>query len=327
MAALTFVIRRLLQALLVMTAIATVGFAVQQSIGDPARELIGEGASLAERAALRQRLGLDDPWPEQLLRFLGRAAAGDLGASYTFRQPALGVILSKFSATFELVLAASLIVIAVSIPGGIYCALRPGGWQARTIMVASVAGLSVPVFLTGILAIALFSVQLGWLPSYGRGDTVALGAWTTGLLTSDGLLHLLLPSFTLASIMVPLFLRLVRSQMLEALSQDYVRTARAKGLPPMRVWLSHALRNAAIPLVTLGGLQVGTLLAYTILTETVFQWPGMGFLFLDAVARSDTPLIIAYMVFVGALFVLINTLVDLAYLLIDPRVTLAGPVR
>ncbi|MGE3627119.1 MAG: ABC transporter permease [Hyphomicrobiales bacterium] len=320
-----FLISRLGQAVFVMLCIALVGFLVREGLGDPARELVGEAASETARHALRERLGLNDPWIVQYLRFLGDAARGDLGMSYTFKRPALEVILGKFPATFELVLSAALVVAAISLPGGIYCAVRPRGGLARLLMGVSVAGLSMPVFLTGILLIALFSVELGWLPSYGRGETVALGSWDTGFLTPDGLAHLLLPALTLSSIMVPLFLRLVRAQMLEALSQDYVRTARAKGAPPVTVWLSHALRNAAIPLVTLGGLQFGALLAYTVLTETVFQWPGMGFLFLDAVARTDTPLIIAYIVFTGALFVAVNTLVDVAYLLLDPRVTFSEP--
>ena len=185
-------------------------------------------------------------------------------------------------------------------------------------------GISVPVFLTGIFLITIFSVWLGWLPTFGRGDTVNLGFWETGLLTRDGLAHLILPAITLSSIMLPLFIRLVRGAMLDELRHDYVRTARAKGARPLRVWLSHALRNALVPLVAVGGLQVGTLIAYTLLTETVFQWPGMGFLFLEAVTRADVPLITTYLVLVGLLFVITNTLVDILSLMLDPRISLEG---
>jgi len=310
-----------------MAVIATIGFGVKTSLGDPVRELAGDAASQAEREALRTRLGLDDPWSVQYARFLGNAARGDLGTSYVFKRPALEVILAKFPATFELVLAASLIVAFLSLPAGLYCALSPNSVPARAIMGLSVLGISVPIFLTGIFAITIFSVELGVLPSFGRGATVAIGPWETGLLTRDGLAHLILPAFTLSSIMLPLFIRLVRGQMLDVLDQDFIRTAWAKGLPPWRVWISHGLRNAAIPLVTLAGLQIGTLLAYTILTETVFQWPGMGFLFLDAVNRADIPLIIAYIMVVGAIFVTVNTLVDVLYVLIDPRVSLGAQVR
>ena len=310
-----------------MVVISLIGFAVKASLGDPARELTGEAASAAEREALRARLGLDDPLSLQYARFLAAAAHGDLGASYVFKRPALEVILSKFPATFELVLSAALIVALFSLPAGLYCALRPRGLLARAIMGLSVLGISVPIFLTGIFAITLFSVELGLLPSFGRGQTVTLGPWETSFLTADGLAHLLLPAVTLSSIMLPLFIRLVRGEMLDVLDQDFIRTAWAKGLPPWRVWISHGLRNAAIPLVTLGGLQFGTLLAYTILTETVFQWPGMGFLFLDAVNRADVPLIIAYMMVVGVIFVTVNTIVDVLYVLIDPRVSLGVRVR
>ena len=307
-----------------MATISLIGFAVKDGLGDPLRELLGEAVPESERAALREEFGLNDPFFIQYFRFFFNALSGDLGTSYFFKKPALEVILAKFPATFELVLATSFIVMVLSLPAGIFCAVRPGGLAARLIMGTSVVGLSVPVFLTGILAITLFSVQLGWLPSFGRGETVSLGAWDTGYLTADGLAHLLLPALTLSSIMLPLFIRLVRGEMRDVLEDDYIRTAYAKGAPPMRVWLSHALRNAAVPIVTLGGLQVGTLLAYTILTETVFQWPGMGFLFLEAVNRADTPLIIAYLMVVGAIFVAVNTLVDIAYVLLDPRVSIRG---
>ena len=305
-----------------MLAIAAIAFAVREALGDPLREIMGEAVPQAERAALREQLGLNDPWPTQLVRYLGRAATGDLGQSYIYKRGTLGVVLAKFPASFELVMAASLIVLLVSLPAGIYCAVRPDSWGARLVLASSVLGISVPVFLTGIFLISIFSVWLGWLPAFGRGETIWIGPWETGLLTLDGLEHLFLPAITLSSILLPLFIRLVRGAMLDQLGSDYVRTARAKGASRLRVWLNHALRNALLPLVALGGLQIGNLLAYTLLTETVFQWPGMGFLFLEAVTRADVPLITTYLVAVGLLFVITNTLVDLVSLWLDPRVSL-----
>jgi peptide/nickel transport system permease protein len=319
-----FIARRLAQALLVMLAILVIAFAVRSALGDPLREIVGEAVPEAEREALRHQLGLDAPWPVQLGRYLAGAARGDLGTSLIYKRPTLQIVLAKFPASFELVFAASLVVLLLSLPAGIYCAVRPRALGARLILGLSVLGISVPVFLTGIFLITIFSVWLGILPAFGRGATVRIGFWETGLLTLDGLKHLILPAFTLSSIMLPLFIRLVRGAMLDELGHDYVRTARAKGARPLRVWLVHALRNALIPLVAVGGLQVGTLIAYTLLTETVFQWPGMGFLFLEAVTRSDIPLITTYLVAVGFLFVVVNTLVDIASLMLDPRISLEG---
>jgi peptide/nickel transport system permease protein len=322
--ALAFAAGRLSQALLVMLAILVIAFAVRASLGDPLREIMGQSVPEAERVELRHELGLDAPWPVQLARYLGNAATGDLGTSIIYKRPTVQVVLAKFPASFELVLGASLIVLLLSVPGGIYCAVRPRSLGAKLILGVSVLGISVPVFLTGIFLITVFSVWLGWLPSFGRGETIDLGSWQSGLFTLDGLKHLLLPALALSSIMLPLFIRLVRGAMLEELGHDYVRTARAKGARPLRVWLAHALRNALLPLVAVGGLQIGTLIAYTLLTETVFQWPGMGFLFLEAVTRSDIPLITTYLVLVGLFFVIANTIVDLVSLALDPRVSLEG---
>ncbi len=321
---LVFFLRRAAQAIVVMVAIAIIAFAVKGALGDPLREIMGEAVPEAQRAELRHQLGLDDPWPTQAARFLGGAMRGDLGQSYIYKRSTLAVIAAKFPASFELVLAASLIVILVSLPAGIYCAVRPRSLGARLILGLSVLGISVPVFLTGILLITIFSVRLALLPAFGRGDTVAIGPWETGLLTLDGLEHLLLPAITLSSIMLPLFIRLIRGAMLDQLGSDYVRTARAKGASHLRVWLHHALRNALVPIVALGALQIGNMLAFTLLTETVFQWPGMGFLFLEAVTRADVPLITTYLVVVGLLFVVTNTLADIASLWLDPRISLEG---
>ena len=252
------------------------------------------------------------------------AVQGDLGTSFIYKRPTLEIVLAKFPASFELVLGASLIVLLFSVPAGIYGAVRPRALGARLVLGLSVLGISIPVFLTGIFLITIFSVWLGWLPAFGRGETIRLGFWETGVLTRSGLEHLVLPALTLSSIMLPLFIRLVRGAMLDELGHDYVRTARAKGASPPRVWLNHALRNALLPLAAVGGLQIGTLVAYTLLTETVFQWPGMGFLFLEAVTRADIPLITTYLVFVGLLFVVTNTLVDIVSLMLDPRISLEG---
>ncbi len=320
-----FLIRRVLQAAIVMFVLSIIGFSIQDNLGDPLRELVGQSVSEAERDALRDELGLNDPFITQYTRFLGRAVQGDLGTSYFFKRPALDVIMDKFPATFELVLGAVFIFLSVSIPAGIYCAIHRNSWLSRIIMSGSIIGISVPVFLTAIFLVWIFSVELGWFPSFGRGDTYEMPwGWNTGFLTFDGLAHLILPSLTLSSIMLPLFIRLIRAEMMETMGTDYVRFARAKGLSTARVRYVHAFRNTLLPVVTVGGLMIGTLIAYTILTETVFQWPGMGFLFLEAVNRVDTPLIIAYIIVVGLIFVVVNTLVDFIYTLINPMVKLPG---
>ncbi|WP_207063794.1 ABC transporter permease [Motiliproteus sp. SC1-56] len=320
-----FVVRRLFQAVIVMFVISLLSFSIQDNLGDPLRELVGQSVSEEERQALRDELGLNDPFLTQYLRFVGNALEGDLGTSYFFKEPALDVILNKLPATLELVFGATLIIILLSVPLGVYSAINPRSWFSKTVMGMSIVGISIPVFLTAIMAIYLFSVELNWLPSYGRGETVPVfGSWETGFLTKDGLLHLLLPCASLASIMLPLFIRLIRSEMMEVLESEYVKYAWAKGLSPLRIWFLHALKNTMLPVITVGGVQIGTMVAYTILTETVFQWPGMGFLFLEAVNRVDTPLIVAYLIVVGAIFVITNTLVDLIYGLVNPTVKLAG---
>jgi len=321
---LRFLLRRLAQAAVVMFVISLLSFSIQDNLGDPLRELVGQRVSEAERDVLREQMGLNDPFLVQYWRFLGRAVEGDLGDSYFFKRPALEVILDKFPATVELVLGASVIILFFSVPAGVYCAIRPRALFSRLMMGASIVGISVPVFLTAIMLIYIFSIQLGWMPSFGRGETVDVGGWGTGLLTADGLWHLILPSISLASIMLPLFIRLIRAEMLEVLHTEYIRFATAKGLSRYRIWFLHALKNTLLPVITVGGVQIGTMIAYTILTETVFQWPGMGFMFLEAVNRVDTPLIIAYLIVVGLIFVITNTLVDLVYGLVNPTVQLAG---
>lgn len=321
---LTFLFNRLAQALVVMFVISLVAFAIQDNLGDPLREMVGQGVSEAQREVLRNQLGLNDPFMIKYSRFLTNAMHGDWGTSFIFKKPALDIILGKLVATLELVFAATFWIILISIPAGVYCAIKPRGIGSKLIMGLSTIGISVPVFLTAILLMYVFSIELGWLPSYGRGETVNLLGWESGLFTIDGLKHLLLPSIALSSIMLPLFIRLVRAEMLEALSSEYVKFAWAKGLDKNKVWFRHALKNTMLPLITVGGVQIGSMVAYTILTETVFQWPGTGFLFLEAITRVDTPLITAYVIFVGLVFVVTNTLVDLLYGLINPTVKLTS---
>lgn len=319
-----YLVKRVFQAAAVMFVISLISFAIQDNLGDPLRELVGQSVSEETREELRDELGLNDPFLVQYGRFLGNAVRGDLGTSYFFKEPALTVILKKLPATLELVAGATIIIIGLSIPLGVYTAIKPNSILSRLIMGISIVGISVPVFLTAIGMIFLFSVELRWLPSFGRGDTVdVIGYWSTNFLTLDGWQHILLPSVALASIMLPLFIRLIRSEMMETLQSEYVRYAYAKGIAPRRIWFVHALKNTLLPVITVGGVQIGTMVAYTILTETVFQWPGMGFMFLEAVNRVDTPLIVAYLIVVGFIFVVTNTIVDLIYGLVNPTVKLS----
>jgi len=319
-----FIVKRVTQAVFVMMVISLIGFSIRHQIGDPVRDIVGERVSVEEREALRDQLGLNDPFLIQYVRFVRNAAGGDLGNSFFFKKPAIDVILAKAPATLELVFVSSLIVILVSVPVGIYAAINPRSWLSRITMGCSIVGVSIPVFLTAILLIYIFSVELRWLPSYGRGQVVNVGGWQTGFLTMDGLRHLILPSIALSSIMLPLFIRLIRSEMMEVLQTEYIKFAWAKGLRRWRIWLIHAFKNTLLPVITVGGVQIGIMIAYTILTETVFQWQGMGFMFLEAVERSDTSLLVAYMITVGALFVVVNTLVDIIYGLVNPMVRITG---
>ena len=318
-----FILRRIAQAIFVMLIISLIGFSIKSKIGDPVRDLVGERVTPAEREALREELGLNDPFLIQYVRFVKNASHGDLGLSFFHKKPALNVIISKAPATLELVIATTLIIIFISLPVGIFSAIRPKHWFSRFTMSFSTLGVSVPVFLTAILLIYVFSVELNWLPSYGRGETINIWGWETGFLTIDGLMHLFLPSISLASIMLPLFIRLIRSEMIEVLETEYIKFAWAKGLHKRRIWLIHAFKNTLLPVITVFGVQIGVMFAFTILTETVFQWQGMGFMFLEAVERSDISLLVAYLVVVGAIFVFINTLVDIIYGLVNHTVRIA----
>ncbi|EKO3558202.1 ABC transporter permease [Vibrio metschnikovii] len=320
----SFLIKRLYQALIVMFVISLVAFAIQDNLGDPLRELVGQSVSEAQRQAMRDELGLNDPFLVKYSRFLGAAIKGDLGTSYFFKRPAAEVILDKLVATLELVFAATVIIITLSIPLGVYSAIHPKRLFSKLIMAGSSIGISIPVFLTAIMLMYVFSIELGWLPSYGRGQTTNVFGWQSGLFNLNGLSHLVLPSIALSSIMLPLFIRLVRAEMLEVLNSEYIKFAKAKGLAMNKIYFQHALKNTLLPVLTVGGVQIGTMVAYTILTETVFQWPGTGLLFLEAINRVDTPLITAYVIFVGLIFVVTNTIVDLLYGLINPTVNLTG---
>ncbi len=319
-----FVVRRIIQAIIVMLVIGMVGFVIQHQIGDPVRDLVGERVTPAERAVIRDQLGLNDPFYIQYFRFVKKACQGDLGISFFYKKPALEVILAKAPATIELVIVTALILIVVSIPAGIYSAIYPKSWLSRIIMAASTIGVAMPVFLTAIALIYFFGVELNWLPSYGRGETVNIWGWESGFFTLDGLTHLILPSISLSTIMLPLFIRLVRAEMMEVLETEYIKFAWAKGLHRRRVWYLHAFKNTLLPVITVFGVQVGILFAFTILTETVFNWQGMGFMFLEAVERSDTSLLVAYLVLVGVIFVVVNTVVDIVYGLVNPMVRIAG---
>ncbi len=320
-----FLIRRLVQAVLVMLIISFIGFSLKHAFGDPVRDLVGVSVSKEERDKIAEKLGLHDPVMVQYVRFLKNALTGDLGYSYFFKKPALDVILSKAPATLELVFAASLIIVFLSIPAGVYAAIRPRSFLSRLIMGSSIVGVSIPVFFTAIMMIYIFSVELHWAPSFGRGELVTLfGFWPSGLVTLDGLEHLIMPSIALSSIMLPLFIRLIQAEMMEALQSEYVKFAFAKGLKTFRIYMVHAFKNTLLPVITVGGVQLGTMIAFTILTETVFNWQGMGAMFVEAVERGDTSLLVAYLVFVGMVFIVVNTCVDLVYGLVNPMVRVAG---
>jgi peptide/nickel transport system permease protein len=316
---LAFVLRRLFQAVLVMLAVAFVSFLLFQYVGDPVTQMLGQDATPEDRTRLRADLGLDQPFFVQFVRFVGNAAQGDFGISLRQGRKVSTLLKERLPATLELALCAALIATLVGIPLGVYTALRRNSFGAQALLALSLIGVSLPVFLIGILLILVFAVQLNVLPSFGRGDTVALGWWTTGLLTVDGWTHLILPSITLSLFQLTLILRLVRSEMLEVLRTDYIKFARARGLTDRAVNFGHALKNTLVPVITITGLQLGGIIAFAIVTETVFQWPGMGLLFIQSVQFADIPVMAAYLCLIALFFVLINLIVDLLYFAVDPR--------
>lgn len=316
---LAYVLRRLLQSVVVMLVVALVAFSLFRFVGDPVSSLAGQEATLADRAEMRAQLGLDQPFPVQFGRFVLRAAQGDFGISYRLQQPVMELILSRLPATLELALLSGLLAFLVGVSLGVYTALRRGGWLASTVMSLSLIGVSLPTFLIGILLIWVFAVELQWLPSFGRGETVDIGPWRTGLLTESGRLSLILPAITLGLYQMTLIMRLVRAEMLEVLRSDYVKFARARGLSNRAVHFGHALKNTLVPVITMTGLQLGSIIAFAIITETVFQWPGVGALFINSVRFVDVPVMAAYLMLIAALFVIINLIVDLLYYAVDPR--------
>ena len=322
---LSFILRRLAQAVLVMLVVGMGAFSLFRYVGDPVVNMVGQDATAAQRAQLHADLGLDKPAPVQFARFVGHALTGDFGLSLRQGREVSVLIAERLPATFELATVAALLATLAGIPLGVYAALRRRHWDAKLTMAASLLGVSLPGFLIGIVLIEVFSVMLGWFPSYGRGTTVQLGAWSTGLLTADGWRHIALPAVTLAVYQLTLLMRLVRAEMLEALRSDYVKFARARGLPDRVVYFGHALRNTLVPVLTISGLQLGGLIAFSIVTETVFSWPGMGSLFIQAVQFPDVPVMAAYLCLIALVFVTINLAVDLLYAVVDPRLRVHGP--
>ena len=316
---LAFVLRRIAQAVLVMLAVGLIAFSLFRFVGDPVLFMLGQDATPEQRIEVTRALGLDKPFYVQYFTFLGNAVQGEFGLSLRQVQPVSRLISDRLPATLELSFVAAVFALAAGIPMGVYTALRPRSFLTQVLLALSLAGVSLPTFLIGILLILVFSVQLGWLPSFGRGDVVELGWWTTGLLTASGLKALILPSITLGLFQMTLIQRLVRSEMMEVLRTDYIRFARARGLSNRAVHFGHALKNTLVPVITITGLQLGAIIAFAIITETVFQWPGMGLLFIQAVSFADVPVMAAYLCLIALFFVVINLVVDLLYYAVDPR--------
>ncbi len=318
----TWLLRRLIQAVFVVLAMTLIVFIGVNVIGDPVEILISPEADAAERARAIAALGLDKPLWQQYLTFLAGLLRGDLGRSFVYNEPAMKVILQRLPATMELAMAAVLISIVAGLPAGLYAGMRPHSFGARTLMAGSILGFSLPTFWVGLMLIMIFAVQLGWLPSTGRGTTVEVFGVQWSFLTRDGLAHMVLPAFNLALFNVSLIMRLTRAGVREALPSDYVRFARAKGLSPARVIGVHVMKNIMIPVVTVVGLELGTTIAFSVVTESIFAWPGMGKLIIDSINLLDRPVIVAYLMLIVLLFVAINLSVDLMYTALDPRVRL-----
>jgi peptide/nickel transport system permease protein len=316
---LAFVIQRLLQGVLVMLVVGFIAFSLFNFVGDPVSLMLPPEATQADRDAMRQALGLDKPFYQQFVTFLGNAVQGNFGISLRLGRPVSTLLVERLPATLELAMIAALIGLAVGIPIGVYTALRRDSWISRALLTTSLVGVSLPNFLIGIFLILIFAVWLGWLPSFGRGDTVQVGPWSTGLLTASGLKALILPSITLGFFPLTLIMRLVRAEMLEVLRTDYIKFARARGLSDRAVNFGHALKNTLVPVITITGLQLGGIIAFAIITEQVFQWPGMGLLFIQAVQFADIPVMAAYLCLIGLIFVVINLVVDVLYYMVDPR--------
>ncbi|TSD83203.1 ABC transporter permease [Mycobacterium sp. KBS0706] len=317
---LAFILTRMAQAILVMLVVALLAFTMFRFVGDPINQMVGQETTEAEREALRQSLGLNDPVVVQFVRYAGQAATFDFGNSYQFKQPVSGLIGDRAPATLELSLTSALLALLIGVPMGVFTGLYPRRWLSRLFLGGSLVGVSLPTFLIGILLIFIFSVEFGWLPSFGRGDVVRLGWWSTGFLTLSGLRSLILPAITLGLFQMTLIMRLVRGEMLEVMRTDFIRFARARGLTDRSIHFGHALKNTLIPVITITGLQLGSIIAFAIITEQVFQWPGMGLLFIQAVANVDIPIMAAYLLLSAFIFVTINLVVDILYAAVDPRI-------
>jgi peptide/nickel transport system permease protein len=314
-----FILRRLLQGILVMLVVGFIAFSLFNFVGDPVSLMLPPEATQADREQMRQVLGLDKPFYLQFVTFIANAVQGNFGISLRLGRPVSTLLVERLPATLELAITAALIGLIVGISVGVYTALKRNSWVSRALLTTSLVGVSLPNFLIGIFLILIFAVWLGLLPSFGRGDTVKVGLWSTGLLTTSGLKALILPAITLGFFPMTLIMRLVRAEMLEILRTDYIKFARARGLSDRTVHFGHALKNTLIPVITIAGLQLGAIIAFAIITETVFQWPGMGLLFIQAVQFADIPVMAAYLCLVGLIFVVINLIVDMLYYVVDPR--------
>ncbi|MEX5599736.1 ABC transporter permease [Pseudophaeobacter sp. C1-32P7] len=319
-----FILKRLAQSLLVMAVVSAISFCLFNFVGDPVNNMVGQDATREQRIEIRQKLGLDDPILTQYTRFMGNILSGDFGLSYRIKRPVDELILERLPATLELVFVSAIIALAVGITLGVYTGIRRKSWVSRVILSTSLIGVSLPTFIIGIALIYVFAVHLRWLPSSGRSGTVDLGWWKTSLLTSDGWRAIVLPAITLSLFQLTLILRLVRAEMMEVMRTDFIKFARARGLSERAVNFRHALRNTLVPVITIIGLNIGGLIAFSVITETVFQWPGTGLMFIQAVDFVDVPIMAAYLVFVALLFVLINLIVDILYFVVDPRIRLGS---
>ncbi len=313
------IIRRLIQSVIVMLTVGLIAFIMFRYVGDPIAQMVGQDTPIDVRERMREELGLNDAVIVQFLRFVGDTARGEFGISFRIGRPVNELILERLPATLELSLLAAAFALVVGIPMGIYTGLHPQHWLSKVFLTVSLVGISLPTFFIGILLILLFGVVLGWLPTFGRGDVVDLGGWSTGLLTASGLKSLIMPAFTLGLFQLTLTMRLVRSEILEVLRTDFIKFARARGLTNRAVNFGHALKNTLVPVITITGLQLGGIIAFAIITETVFQWPGMGLLFVQAVEFADIPVMSTYLVLIALFFVVINLVVDMLYFVVDPR--------
>lgn len=319
-----FILRRLFQSIIVMFSVALIAFLMFRFVGDPVNQMVGIETTPEQREALRERLGLNDPIMLQFYRFISDAAQGDFGISYQFKQPVAQMISERMPATLELSLMSVVFALVVGLSMGVYTGLNRESWLSKLFMGVSLVGVSLPPFLIGILLIFIFAVNLQILPSFGRGEVVEIGSWKTGLLTASGLKALVLPTITLGLFQMTLIMRLVRAEMMEIMRADFIKFARARGLRNRTVNFGHALKNTMIPVITITGLQLGSVVAFAIITETVFQWPGMGLLFLQSVQEVDIPIMAAYLMLIAFLFVVINLIVDVLYVVVDPRIRITG---